>query len=844
MKKTPMKEKQNAEKQKKKNNNFVFHIIPNAHLDPVWLWDWREGLNEAITTSKTILDLMDEFPCLTFIRGEAALYEHIEKNDPKTFSRIAQRVEEGRWELVGGTYIQPDTNLTGTETFVRHFLRGQKYFENRFGRRVKVAWAADSFGHSAGLPEIFAAAGIEAFSFSRPDNNAFPLKFPAFWWQARSGAKILAYRIPVAWYGCERDEAPRRLDSALQEAVKYPFKNIGVYLGLGNHGGGPTRRHILDILNWAKSHPEVTVEFSGLHRLTDAIRKEAEEHGKNFLPTICGELNFCLRGCYASMAKLKFAYRRAEAFISKAENTATAISAQVSSKTANFAKEWDALLFNSFHDILPGTSIERAFSEQFDWLHGAVHSARVNEFDALNALSMQINVPDNKNLDSDHPTPVSFIVFNPHPREFRGPVEVEASLDYRPIFKYANRPSELPLELRDSQNKLIPFQEIPTEHSFMTFLPWRKRLVFKANVPAFGWSLYKLGWIEEAKKATTEKPVSTGKNSISNQTYKISANVGDKFIHILKNGKSVFHKGGIYFNTVSDPWGSWGGHYEEKDSFGLQQLLHEWKISDVQIIEKGPERAKLWCRLEGGNSKLDLSFLLVSGRSAVDVSGRLLWNERSARLKMVLPAGEEAEFEVPGGIIKRAPRYEVPGGRWVRIYGKNKTKLGFASDSFYCFDSSKNETRVTIVRATRFAAEACDDGKPWTVFTDQGEHLFKFLLSPGEDELPILAEELEKPPIVHIIPAPGKGKLPATGSIFSIAPSKLKLLALKPAEDGNGYIVRIQNLDDKKLKQIVFTWLGNVINIKTEIKPFEIACWRLSQKAGKWQATRVNILED
>src|SRR5688572_12082654 len=126
---------------------YTFHLIPNAHLDPVWLWDWREGLNEGIITCRTILDLMDENDDLTFIRGEAAIYQHIEQNDPQTFKRIRKYVDKGRWDVVGGTWIQPDTNMPATETLARHFTVGQKYFESRFGKRVRVAWAADSFGH-------------------------------------------------------------------------------------------------------------------------------------------------------------------------------------------------------------------------------------------------------------------------------------------------------------------------------------------------------------------------------------------------------------------------------------------------------------------------------------------------------------------------------------------------------------------------------------------------------------------------------------------------------------------------------------------------------------------------
>ena len=107
----------------------TLHIIPNAHLDPVWLWDQREGLDQGIRTIRSVLDLMDEFPELTFVRGEAAIYRHLEETDPAAFARVLDRVREGRWDVVGGTWIQPDTNLAGAFTLRRPFETGLAYFQ-------------------------------------------------------------------------------------------------------------------------------------------------------------------------------------------------------------------------------------------------------------------------------------------------------------------------------------------------------------------------------------------------------------------------------------------------------------------------------------------------------------------------------------------------------------------------------------------------------------------------------------------------------------------------------------------------------------------------------------------
>jgi alpha-mannosidase len=166
---------------------------------------------------------------------------------------------------VGGTWIQPDTNLLASEMLCRHYHLGLRCFREVPGVRVKTAWQADSFGHTSELPEVLAAAGIENFAFSRPPQESFPLRLPAFWWRGLSSVRILAYRVPLGWYGTERDEVTRRFAQLPALAAESPLRNIGVFVGLGNHGGGPSQRQIDEVRAWAAAHPEFEVRFSGLH---------------------------------------------------------------------------------------------------------------------------------------------------------------------------------------------------------------------------------------------------------------------------------------------------------------------------------------------------------------------------------------------------------------------------------------------------------------------------------------------------------------------------------------------------------------------------------------------------
>jgi alpha-mannosidase len=815
-----------------------FHLIANSHLDPVWLWDWREGLNEAITTVRTILDLMDENKKLTYIRGESALYRHIEENDPATFQRIAAYVKSGRWDVVGGTYIQPDTNLAGVETLSRQFTEGQRYFEDRFGRKVTVAWQADSFGHTAGLPEILDAAGIDSFAFTRPDKKVFPLSSPAFWWEGASGARILAYRPMVGWYGTERDEIPRRLDGLLDAAHKGSLKNIACFYGVGNHGGGPTRRQLLEIRAWAETHPDVKVIHSGLHPFFAALRQEIKGKVAGAIPVHRGELNFCLRGCYSTMARFKFLYRKGENMLARAEKTDSVVSGFFGASGSDLTEAWRGVLFNSFHDILPGSSIERATEDQTAWMGQVIHSSQKTEFRALSRFAQQVDTQVAERPEH-HPSGVAALVWNPHAQPYQGHVELEACLDYRPIWKYENKTSEIPLRVLGPLGKPLPFQELEVESRVNVQVPWRKRVLVAVDLPSFGWNVLELGWVEGVTVPKIKNPVKSGTTWIDNGEYRVKAIWGKKGVAIFHRGEAIFKTEGLTAEVVEDPWGSWGGMTEETDSIHLTKVREVWKITEVELRESGPERATLWVRLAGEKSRIDLSFSVSRERSAVDVKARVFWAEHSARLKLRFPVGDRAEFEVPGARVKREPGGEVPGGKWVAV----NSKFGFASDALYNFDCEDGVLSATVVRGTRYATEAPQpsSGESWVPTTDLGELKFRFLMTTHTDDLPALARELEQPPVVLLVPS-NKGKLPRQGSLASLQPASLQLLAIKRAEAGKGFVLRVQGTHEKTV-QGKLEWMGSSINLGS-VRNGQIKSWHLEPTESTWKATVVDLSEE
>lgn len=790
---------------------FIFHLLPNAHLDPVWLWDWREGLAEGLTTCTTILNLMEEHPELTFIRGEAAIYQHIQKVAPKTFARILEMVEAGRWDVVGGTYIQPDSNLSATETLCRHFERGLAWFEKEMGVRPRISWQADTFGHAAGWPNILRSFGMEGFAFTRPQRKQFVMDSPVFWWNCDYNDRLLCYRQHFGAYCGERDNLPEVLDITLAGAVTQPYRHVGVFMGLGNHGGGPSRRHIADAIPWGGAHPEVELRYSTMHRFFDALHGEIKGDADIGVPSVTGEFGFCLRGCYSSVQKFKSLYRTAEATLTAAEISQSVIRGGIGESgkqeirkigsgpaeaVCSLDEAWEAVLFNSFHDILPGTSIERAMEDQMAWTGLAVHHAQKAQFAALIALAEKVDTRVPKASGPDRPCDVPLLLWNPSPRPFKGHVELEASLDYRPIWEYRNRPDEMLFHVRDEKGRLLPYQGIQTEHTAMTDVPWRKRAVVALEMPAFGWRVVRMGIAREKlpvqKPANACKAGTDAKPWIGNSQWRVGVNRGGGLAIQHAGRNFLLSNKNIRLVVVDDPWGSWGGIEEESSAICLNQTREEWKLTARHVLESGPERASLWTRWAGARSWVELTFSVCRDAPWVNVQGRLLWNERSARLHLVLPSTGPAECDVSGSVATRSGYGQVPVSRWFQRKTGDGDVVGMASDVLGSADFFANETRLTLARASRYANSwrTAAGKKPWQPAVDCGELKFRLSLFSNGISGDEVADALLNPPVnLPVTPAPGD--LPAKGSFGSLKPASMRLLS---AQWIDGRLqVRVQN---------------------------------------------------
>ncbi len=597
-------------------------------------------------------------------------------------------------------------------------------------------------------------------------------------------------------------------------------------LVLGNHGGGPTRRHLLDVRRWAEANPQVEVIYSGLERFFDALRSENAD-----LPVIRGEMNFTLRGCYSSAARFKALYRKTENLLFSAEKTDGIISAALGAPASDLSAAWRSVLFNSFHDILPGSSIERAYDDQFAWLGVAWHEAQRAELAALNTLAHRIDTTV-QTPPEDMPSGVPILVWNPHPFDYEGPVEFEACIDYRPIETYQGRVAALPVELLDEAGRPLFFQRLEPESYFAPKVPWRVRMAATLRVPAMGWHVVQMAWTDRPRLAAppSDRAELTASGGIQNRFYEVRAKVGDQGAQIFHNGKPLLGPAGLRVGTYDDIYGSWGGHDGETEADSIVKVKEYWRIERIEPVAAGPEKASLWVRLTCGSSRIDLTFSLHRGCDRLHVSARLFCDVPGCRIKLILPGAEEATFEVPGGTQRRIPCGEVPGGRWVRTGA-----LVFASDALFNFDLSSGGLNATLMRSARYSCSVPTqpESMPWRPYMDGGEHRFQFALAPVTQDPFQLADLLEQPLIAS--PAtPHPGSLPRTGSLGRIEPSHLRLLAFKPAEARDGWILRVQEIAGLHAK--AGFWLDDARIALGNVRPFQIVTWKLVKEENGWSA--------
>ena len=341
---------------------FNIRIVGNSHIDMAWLWPWTETVEVVRNTFQSVLDLMREYPDFKFTMSSARTYEWMQEKYPDLFQQIEKRVKEGRWEIIGGMWVEPDLNMPDGESLVRQILVGKRYFQKNFGVDVKIGWNPDSFGYNYQLPQIYKKSGMDYFVTQKllwaHEFTTFPYKL--FWWQAPDGSRLLTY-FPHDYAG-GIDAEPLATDLSIWMPSIYgktiPEKpEMMHFYGVGDHGGGPTRvmlDHAEQLMAPEAVYPKL--EFSFARDFFSDMEKKLPNMQ---VPTWDGELYFAYhRGVFTTQAETKRRIRRSEESVLNAEKFASLASLYGRSYPQDgMERTWKNLLFDHFHDIMPGSGI-------------------------------------------------------------------------------------------------------------------------------------------------------------------------------------------------------------------------------------------------------------------------------------------------------------------------------------------------------------------------------------------------------------------------------------------------------------------------------------------------------
>ncbi|HNT36080.1 MAG TPA: alpha-mannosidase, partial [bacterium] len=521
----------------KKRKKGIIHLVCNAHLDPIWLWEWEEGAAEAISTFRTAADFCDEYNGFVFNHNEVVLYKWVAEYEPTLFKRIQKLVKQGKWHIIGGWYVQPDCNMPSGESFARQGLVGKRYFKKHFGVDVKTAINFDPFGHTRGLAQILKKSGFDAYLFCRPGQNDCPLPDDDFVWAGYDGTEILAHRSSL-FYGNNLGGARSKVEAWLKQN---PEKPIGMVLwGVGDHGGGASRLDLAQLNalidetpDWEIRHSNPDVYFAELAKKQHLLPR----HGKDINPWAVG--------CYTSIIRIKQKHRLLENELYAVEKMAANAWMQglMEYPQDDLNQALEDLLLCEFHDVLPGSCIQPAEEAAIRILdHGLEILARLKARAFFALSSGQPKPPDGQ---------IPVFVYNPHPYKVKQMVECEFQLADQ---NWADSFTQITVH---QKGKTIPSQ-VEREVSNIP-LDWRKRVAFHAELEPSQMNRFDCILQVVPKKPETALRIRNGKVHFRTDELDVLINAKTGLMDRFRvNGTDFLRKNAFQPLVIKDDVDPWG----------------------------------------------------------------------------------------------------------------------------------------------------------------------------------------------------------------------------------------------------------------------------------------------
>lgn len=750
--------------------NGMMHMVGQSHIDIAWLWPVRETVRKVSRTFSTMTTLMDEYPDFVYSQSQPLLYAFAKEHDPALFAKIKARIAEGRWELVGGMWVEPDLNIPSGESLVRQILYGQSFYQEEFGKRSHIEWLPDTFGYCASLPQILKLAGVEYFMTTKlnwNDTNKFP--YELFHWVGIDGTSIISYLN----HGLNENTRPQDIQEHWQ-AYRQQDKldELMLLYGHGDGGGGVTRE-MVEFVRRTPLMPELPAgQFSTAAAFFEEVGQIRQE-----LPQWRGDLYLELhRGTYTTHARNKRSNRKAEVLYREAEVWNRLALSYLNSEEDRAARDallqgWKLILLNQFHDIIPGTSIPEVYTTSWSQYEQVFRLGNESLRRSIQALMEPASTTGESS---------TYTVFNSlgWVREEVVEIEGDAGLASLCAFDHAG-------------NRLN--SDVYTDIS----APGLYRLsVTVPSIPAFGYTTIYL------KPIGIEVPILQSEEGAFGQSwetehYRLEFNAMGEITRWLdKDADRELVLPGFKANELQlfdDRPLSW-------DAWDIDPRFEEQRAGEVKLIRKvlaakGKTADVLSFQWELGKSVISQDIVLYHHHKRVDFKTRVQWHEDHKLLKVAFPfdiVAAKASYEIPFGALERPThnntsweqaQYEVCGHRWADLSESNYG-ISLLNDCKYGYDIKGSMMRLSLLRAPKWP----------DVTADQGEHEFTYSVYPHEQDwrnahVVRMAAELNHPVTL------AKGdtnteRLTTTQSFLDFNARHVMLDTIKPAHHGEGTILR------------------------------------------------------
>jgi alpha-mannosidase len=804
-----------------KNIDGTCYFLGHSHVDAAWLWTFNETIEVFHETCETILKLMDKYPDFRYSQSSAQYYKWLEEKYPETFEKVKQKVEEGRWEIVGGTWVESDGNMPSGESLVRQFLYGKRYFKGKFNVDVKIAWMPDSFGYAWTLPQIMKKSGMEFFLTQKMGwNDATLFPYYVFKWTSPDGSLIFAHQT-VGTYSEEVTEVDTIRQMKLLKRCQQ-LDDLLVLFGIGDHGGGVSEDMIQRALEFAQGKKPIKGIFSTAREYFDILSQKIDW---KMMPQIDDELYFQYhRGTYTTQAKVKKNNRIAERLLEMAEKFSTlARKYGYEYPSKELREAWEKLLLNQFHDVLPGSSIAEVYKDSEKHFKAIHDTANTIISRSLGTITAKIDTTGEGN---------SLLVFNP--LSWRRTDVVEAPLD-----ELEDEP-----EIHDEQGRTIPSQLIEED---------RKIVFIAEDVPSVGYREYRAKRTNQKTKPLTSVSCEEMEKEIKLEneffTVKVDRETGLVKSVFDKNARrealqdsgnriQVFEdypasgRSSIAYPVDAKIFDAWEVYiYQQPDGVKCAELKEPF---EVKLVEKGPVRVRVLVKYRYAQEGRADSFfvqeiILYYKIPLVQFKLQVDWHAAHRLAKVAFPLNVHSDFttyEAPYGfVVRRNPvspnatlperaKYEVPGQKWIDHGGEDGSYgVSLLNDCKYGFDMANDVIRMTLLRSAGYPIELravfglAVDKAALTELTDQGEHHIAYALYPHRSDFrkALTARKAYEfnYPLMPIIGLSHGGELPKVYSFASVQPDSIILTVIKKAEDSEDVILRFYETAGKDTNAVI-----------------------------------------